>query len=513
METQAKPRLAETRGQRWEATAAVLERHLERRQAWVLTLWSLAYFAGTALRAQAKPFWYDEILTLLEARQPTLPAAMRALGDVDWMPPASHFTFYLTDKLVGHGEVAFRLPAMIGFWVFCLCLFFFARRRLGMYLALVALLVPFATSFYIYALEARSYGLMLGFAGIALVSWQAATERAERTWPLVGLAIGIGGAAALQYWAVLLYLPLAGAEAFRGFQQRRVDWPIWVAFTAGAVPLISSAFHVLHGFRAWAPWRRTQLQDYMLYYTGSGSPNRSRLALAAAVLFAVYFFSRWIKRKSGVAAAAAIPGREWLAAALFLLIPAAAISITLVLQLQFSDRYICLVVTGMALLVCFMAARVADQSCALRLVLALLALVPFSLMMARDGAFRNPLLRRPALEAALERAPVVVDKDIVAYLPLWYYAPDRLKPRLLFVWRGPTPRAPMQGPFLAEFPKVGVPVVAYGSFATPGAEVLIYGNRSGDLQKAIIADGGTLTITGSEGRNLLIQARFQGETR
>src|SRR5208337_5010194 len=148
-------------GLRLESRAAALERFLERRQIWILAIWSLVYFAGTMLRAHGKPFWYDEILTLLEARQPTLSAAMRALGDVDWMPPANHLTFYLWNKLAGSGEVAFRIPVMIAFWVFCLCLYFFARRRVSIFFALMAMLLPYASAFQSYSYEARGYAFML----------------------------------------------------------------------------------------------------------------------------------------------------------------------------------------------------------------------------------------------------------------------------------------------------------------------------------------------------------------
>ena len=163
-------------GWRLEPLAAALERSLKRHQIWILAIWTVAYFAGTMLSAMGKPFWYDEILTLLEARQPTLPAAMRALGDVDWMPPANHLTFYLTNQLAGHGEVTFRIPAMIAFWVFCICLYLFARRRVSIFFALTAMLLPYASAFQAYSYEARGYAFMLGFCGIALVSWQAAAE-------------------------------------------------------------------------------------------------------------------------------------------------------------------------------------------------------------------------------------------------------------------------------------------------------------------------------------------------
>ncbi len=252
-----------------EPRAAALERFLERHEILILAAWSLVYFAGTMLRAHAKPFWYDEILTLLEARQPSLSAAMRALGDVDWMPPAHHLTFYLWNKLAGSGEVAFRIPVMVAFWVFCICLYFFARRRVSIFFALTAMLLPYASAFQSYSYEARSYAFMLGFCGIALVSWQAAAEETKRPWSLIGLAVGIAGAIFYQYWSVLIYLPLAGAEIYRSIRLRRIDWSIWFAFAAGGLALVASLFLILHGLRSWSSYggMRVSPIDFLYFYT------------------------------------------------------------------------------------------------------------------------------------------------------------------------------------------------------------------------------------------------------
>ena len=205
------------------------------------------------LGAYGKPFWYDEVLTLLEARQPALPQALRALGDLDWMPPASHFTFYFTHKLTGAGEVAFRIPVMIGYWVFSICLYLFARRRVSIYFALMAMLLPYCSEFYLYSYEARSYAFMLAFCGLALISWQAAAEGIKRPWSLVGVALGIAGAIAYQYFGVFIYVPLGAAEVYRAIKTRRVDFSMWVALAAGAAPLIVSLPLILHRMRSWKP--------------------------------------------------------------------------------------------------------------------------------------------------------------------------------------------------------------------------------------------------------------------
>ena len=50
------------------------------------------------LAAAAKPLWYDELCTLIVARQPSLPAIWSVLKDhVDSQPP----TFYLVERAAG----------------------------------------------------------------------------------------------------------------------------------------------------------------------------------------------------------------------------------------------------------------------------------------------------------------------------------------------------------------------------------------------------------------------------
>ena len=378
-----------------EPRAAALERFLERHEVWILTAWTVVYFAGTMLRALGKPFWYDEILTLLEARQPTLQAAMRALGDVDWMPPASHLTFYLTGKVFGFGEVGFRIPLMIAFWVFCLCLYFFARRRVGIFFALVAMLLPYASAFQSYSYEARTYAFLLGFSGIALLSWQCAADGAKRPWSLIGIAAGIAGAIAYQYWGVLLYLPLAGAEAYRNIRMRRIDWPIWIAFIAGGIPTLLFLPLILHGMRTWISYAGmlVHVRSYLTTYEISFRVYFAFL-IPAAILLGVWFLAKGYRERPAGTREPAIPPHEWIAAAILLLLPIVAVSIALLVPPHsYSPRYAAPAVAGYALLGSFVAASLAGKRSSIGVVCALAALAPFLYLMATPERFVNPVRR------------------------------------------------------------------------------------------------------------------------
>jgi hypothetical protein len=489
-------------GWKIELRAAALERFLERHEILILAAWTLVYFAGTMLRALAKPFWYDEILTLLEARQPNLSAAMRALGDVDWMPPAHHVTFYLWNKLAGSGEVAFRIPVMFAFWVFCICLYFFARRRVTIFFAMTAMLLPYASAFQSYSYEARSYAFMLGFCGIALVSWQAAAEGTMRPWSLIGLAAGIAGAVSYQYWAVLIYLPLAGAEVYRSIQSRRIDRPIWVAFAAGGLALVASLFLILHGLRSWSSYggMRVHPMDFLYFYTIAFRVCFT-VAIPAALLLALWFVTGGRKDKPEGTRPAVIPGYEWVATVILLLIvPVAVVSVALLLPPHsFSPRYAAPAVAGYALLGSFLAAHFAGRRSSIGLVCVLAALAPFLYLMTQPGHFRNPFQSQPGLEQQLQAGPVVVE-DLIFYLKLWYYTPDALKPRLVFLAR---PHASAN-----EFSKLGIPVVQFRDFARPGTEFLFYAHRPSKLRKRIVDSGGTVETLQQFGRRELMRAHM-----
>ena len=75
-------------------------------------------------------------------------------------------------------HVMARVPSIAGFGAMLVGLWVVARRRMGPSNALIAFAFPcLTTAAVVYSVEARPYGLVLGFAALALVFWQAACER------------------------------------------------------------------------------------------------------------------------------------------------------------------------------------------------------------------------------------------------------------------------------------------------------------------------------------------------
>src|ERR1039458_10781398 len=182
---------------------------LRRRKYVVLFLFSVLYLLATCFRASRKLFWFDELFTLYISRLPDMASVWNALKQgVDFNPPLFYGLTRLSESLFGEGHIATRLPEILGFWIFCLCLFRFVSSRTSVLAGLIAMVFPLVTTAYFYAYEARSYGVVLGFAGMALICWQAATRLRRSNWWALGLFLALLCAILTQTYAILLLVPL-----------------------------------------------------------------------------------------------------------------------------------------------------------------------------------------------------------------------------------------------------------------------------------------------------------------
>ncbi|HPQ17106.1 MAG TPA: glycosyltransferase family 39 protein, partial [Bryobacteraceae bacterium] len=128
-----------------------------------------------------------------------------------------------------------------GYWLGCLCLFHFVRRRTTAVYGFLAIAFALSSSFaYRYAFEARPYALMFGFGALALVCWQWATENRRRPAAIAGMALAVMAGVYSHYYAILLVCPIAVGEFVRLLRLRRIDWPVWLALLPSVVPLASA---------------------------------------------------------------------------------------------------------------------------------------------------------------------------------------------------------------------------------------------------------------------------------
>ena len=92
---------------------------------------SVVYFAVAFALSSMKLLWLDELITLHIAKAGGAHAIWTALErGADPNPPVTHLLVHYSRVLFGDHEWAYRLPAIIGYWVGLLSLYLYLRRRI-----------------------------------------------------------------------------------------------------------------------------------------------------------------------------------------------------------------------------------------------------------------------------------------------------------------------------------------------------------------------------------------------
>jgi hypothetical protein len=471
------------------------------RKVLILFIFTVCYLLLTCALASHKLLWYDELFTYYLARLP-------ALGDIwselargtDLLPPLNHVLTRASIQVLGDTPLAVRLPAIVGFWVMCLCVYRFALRWCPPLYALLALLLPLTTTaFRVYAVEARPYGLLLGFTGLALVCWQDAARGRGRPWSLVGLAASLAAAVSAHYYAVLLLVPLGLGELARLARRRRADFPLWAALLAGLVPLvfflplIRSAQEYRAGFQGGtAYWEAT----WMFYHSVLEANQLPLLVvLTAAVFLPGVLRSRSAKSETGELTQ---PVYELVAVAALVLLPVFAVLLGKTVTNAYYNRYAISAVVGIALILTLAAARAGRGSPALACVVLAVVIAWIGVQASQtwkkldgqrfthDNACEHLRMHNP------DGLPIAVTSPI-HYLMLAHYAPPDLAERLVYV-ASPELSSKYHGTTDTELALAKVQaisslkVVDYDTFTSTNRRFLLYEAEYWLLQ-ALLADG------------------------
>jgi hypothetical protein len=478
-------------------------RFIDRRALAIVVGFSCLYLAGTCGRASQKLFWHDELFTLYMARLPSMSHVWAAIATpADGTPPAFHAITRASIALFGDGAIGLRLPSIVGFLVACVSLYVFVRRRSGPVYGLIAFLLPMATNAYSYAYEARAYSVVLGLAGIALISWQAAVDGRKRLWSLGALFTSLSVAIACHYYASLLLVPFGIGEAARYRRRHVPDWPLWSILIASVFPLIAlqpliraAPKLVVGWFSQLSP--RAILDGYETVLVPLVIPALAILVLAGAV--------------STVAAdrtetPPAPPVSEWLAMATLLATPMWAAPLAGLVVGSFVARYALIWVLGFSVLAafgvaaCLRYARVMGTVAGLILLLwtgakqtAAVRLLAHDSPTA-DATYRHLLAERNTL------LPIAVTHGHT-YLPLVEYGPAEIRSRLVMIV--PPPRVVARLGESGDTPLIGlskwVPlrIQDLDSFIAARAQFLLYGPSSWILPE-LRAAGARLTYRGED---------------
>ena len=418
--------------------AEVIARYLERHRVAVFALFTVLVVVPIAIRAAAKPFWHDEIYTVLLAGLPSITSHWAAVRDgADLAPPLNAFATRGVKAVAGVGPVVTRIPPMIGFWTMTLVVFVTVRRRANTTYALAASCIPLFTSAYRYSYEARPYGLMMGLAAVAWWSWaEAARGRGRgRCLPILGLSLAAG--LWNHYYAVLAYAPMLIGEAVRSIRSRRIDPGVFLAVAGSllaAVPLLP-LIRMLSA-QASSFWARPTMADIPATYRflfDSLNVAGFRWAIAVIALLVVIASFRPAHQEP---VTRQLPAHEIAAGLTCLLLPALGALLGIMATGVFVSRYALPAVAGASITIPLTIERLARRARASELVLlAVMAGTYLGTLPSLRSVepFENPVAARSLLVGALRMPGPTVASGQLWYLQLWYYAPLELKSRLVYL--------------------------------------------------------------------------------
>lgn len=192
-----------------------------------LLLLAAAILYSTSIRL----YWFDEYFTLHLARDPSA-LASHLMAGADQNPPLGYLLTSVCVTVFGEVEWAVRLPSLVGAVMATLGLFLFVRHRRGPWEAFLAMTVAFGSApVWVYFLEARPYGLVIGSAAMALALWQRRRPIAFGACLVLGLAS--------HYYFVVPIAAYALAEGAHWWRERRVDRRFAIAFVASGILLLA----------------------------------------------------------------------------------------------------------------------------------------------------------------------------------------------------------------------------------------------------------------------------------
>jgi hypothetical protein len=234
-------------------------------------------------RSLEKPLWHDELFTFYISQSPDLSSLLWKTRHIDLNPPLSYLLTRVSFSLFGINTLTTRLPEMAGFLLAMLSLFLFVRRRTGTLYGLLTATLLFTGAAGDLAVEARPYGLLLGFGSLSLLAWQKARAHDRFAIPL--LLIGGFGMLLSHVFTVFIWGILAASEVARIALRRRIEWQLVIAWI---LPLVSIATYLpilhTHGSSIFPPAFLPNAKSILVFYESRTEPEIVCLLLTGLVM-------------------------------------------------------------------------------------------------------------------------------------------------------------------------------------------------------------------------------------
>jgi Dolichyl-phosphate-mannose-protein mannosyltransferase len=242
-------------------------------------------FMNLCSEAIHKPFWYDELITLhISHLQPFARVWAALQVGADSMSPGYYILVRVANAVASSQQLALRLPSLFGYLLCLLGAYCFVRKRLSVAAALMAVLLITLSPFRGYAVEARSYSLLVGFLSVAAVCWQRIGENRFMV-PLFGFFLAL--AVASHHLAVVtIYCFIVAELTWTAVEGRgHIRWSVWIACLVATFPFFTSLPLLLHYRTVFGQhfWEKPNLSTVVSTY-------KDYLGLDSKVSFIITFF-------------------------------------------------------------------------------------------------------------------------------------------------------------------------------------------------------------------------------
>lgn len=405
----------------------------------LIIVWELG---SLLLSANRKLFWYDELLTLHVSNLHPFARLWQALqAGADGMSPGYYVIIQLASMLPGDPHVTLRLPSILGYILTLVGVYFFTQKRLQEFSGLMAVVLITLTPFRAYAVEARSYCLLVGFLAISAVFWQNIGEKRFMT-PLFALALTMS--VSFHHLAVVAISSFGVAELTCTLMSRRIRWGVWAACLFATTPFFLSLPILLHcrevfGDNFWSrPSWSMVIDTYKSYYVIDGIKLTFVLIFFFGIVTGESMLRMFRKsRETSLECHFGLP--EIILVGSFLLYPALLVVLTKFLGGGYVPRYGLPVIFGLVIGSMYLFHTICLKSYsahllgALLIVFAMQACVDFT-RLSKAGVSRQDEYWTRLAELSRDEPgiPVVIGSGL-RYLEATEYAPPELRNRLVHV--------------------------------------------------------------------------------
>ena len=211
---------------------------------WLMSILLVWEFSILCVKSYHRLFWYDELITFHVSGLQPFSFFWNALKTgADGMPLGYYLLVRSARLIPADPRLTLRLPSMVGYLLVLIGVYWFARKLSSPIVGLTAAFLMTLSPLREYALEARSYCLLVGFLSIAAACWQRIDEKRFMT-PL--FAIFLTMAVSCHQLAIVSISAFAIAELTYTLLSRTIRWGVWASVLLATVPFFIGLPNLLH---------------------------------------------------------------------------------------------------------------------------------------------------------------------------------------------------------------------------------------------------------------------------